>query len=649
MQPLHRRLIETEERPRRAALFYRLGPRQAAPARRALAAGLDVICFGADPAVAAELGDEVRVRPREALLDFDDGVEERCALDLAEFAAEELCRRRAGIVRGLARIAGSEDVRLYVARSILRDVGDLLGLAMLCASDELSGYEAIELDEQWPGGADYAFLVEVIQRCEIDLRAALRDALDRMSFVDGRRSFEQRWRTALRAAATTTALWRGYLSRLRPTASRLDRRPLMIRTYAEDWGIDRGGQRRLRNFDFVVDGETLRPADVAVWAEDDVPAERDALLAARGYAVVRGEVVTVGPLGLLARGLPTLLRATALAGRLAVSERWWQEPFRTLVAQVLLWREIGAQAQPRAFLFYNDLHPSGVARTLALRRSGCICVQYEHASSWALDEHGWVPDFVFAFNVVDAMVTWGPEHSELLRRHRGAIGEIWEVGCLWSEHARVVRDDLEMHRRYRVELEQRYGLDLAAAGKVVAVFDTSAAPRLLGYDDLVAFYEGVAALAECLPDVLFLCKPKRPLGLVFVNGTGGTELEARLASAPNVVLLDELFESGAVIALCDASVNACYTSPAIETIGAGRPSVYFDPTSELSATTLPCRIPRFVARNADELSRVVAELLALDPDDRAADLRERFSGLEGHFDGRAITRLRERLRAVTAG
>jgi hypothetical protein len=56
-----------------------------------------------------------------------------------------------------------------------------------------------------------------------------------------------------------------------------------------------------------------------------------------------------------------------------------------------------------------------------------------------------------------------------------------------------------------------------------------------------------------------------------------------------------------------------------------------------------------VARNADELSRVVAELLALDPDDRAADLRERFSGLEGHFDGRAITRLRERLRAVTAG
>lgn len=638
MQPLHRRLT-------RARLIYHLGPRRERAAQQALASGAEVVCAVADPEVVARLGDGVHVLPVGAVPGFEDGVEDRGALDWAAAAAEELARRRPRLVRQLAAIAGVEDLHHYLARSALRDVGSLLGLAMFVASPELERYDVVELDEQWPRGDDFAFFVDVARERGIELRPSLAAALDRIVFRAAGRARERRAKTAARALSSAGILWGGWLRRLHVAPPALPRRPLLLRTYVEDWGLDRGGQRRLRNLDFVVDGETLRPDEVAVWAEADVPRERDALLADRGYAVLRGEHVRVGPVGFLTRVLPRLCSAAVLAVRLATAERWWQEPSLTLLSQSLLWDEVARAVRPRAFVFYNDIHPSGVARTFALRRAGCPSVQYEYSSGWALDARGgWVPDFVYAFNVVDAMVTWGPMHTEHLLAHRGAIGACWETGCLWSEHARLVREEPDVRRRYLDELRRVHAVELRRDQRVVAVFDTSAAPRLLGHDDLVAFYEGVVALARELPDALVLCKPKRPLDRVFAGGRGGPAVRAGLETAPNVVLLDELFESGAVIGLCDVSVCACYTSPAIETIGAGRPSLYFDPTRKLPEGSLPRRIPGFVAAGADELVASVTTLLGQDERQREADLRDRFSQLEGHFDGLAITRFRQRLR-----
>ncbi|MGH3051252.1 MAG: hypothetical protein ACRDLK_13935, partial [Gaiellaceae bacterium] len=95
--------------------------------------------------------------------------------------------------------------------------------------------------------------------------------------------------------------------------------------------------------------------------------------------------------------------------------------------------------------------------------------------------------------------------------------------------------------------------------------------------------------------------------------------------------------------LCDLSVNACFTSPAVETIGAGRPTLYYDPTG-LFPESFFRRIPGLVATSEEELGDRIEELLALDEEARAADVRARFSELEGRFDGLAITRMRDRLR-----
>lgn len=451
-------------------------------------------------------------------------------------------------------------------------------------------------------------------------------------------------RSIANSARQLLIAWRECLRYVRPIGAPLPRRPLLIRSYGEDWGLDRGEQPRLRNLDFVVDDQVVTAAEVAVWLEEGVPADRRGQLEERGYAVLARRDLAVGLLGFVRRFLPSLVAATGLFARIAVAERWWAEPVRRLLSERLLWSEVARKARPRVLLALNDIHPDGIARTFALRREGCLTVEYEFSSHWLTDEHGWIPDYVYGFAVLDAIVSWGPLHSDHFRNHRGAIGEFWEVGCLWSEHARVVRDDRSLGDRYRSVLRITYGMNLQDYEHVVGVFDTSTA-SFFGPDDMVAFYAGVAVLAARMPRVAFLCKPKRPPESVFDRGRRGASVEAALMAAPNVVVLDEYFETAAVVGLTDLSVNACFTSPAVESIGVGRPAIYYDPTA-LFPESFFRTIPGLVATDEDDLCARVETLLGLDENARAADLRDRFAELEGHFDGLAITRLRRRLRTV---
>lgn len=605
------------------------------------------MCVEAEPAILDALGSGVRILPPGALPGFEQGSMTDGSFDLVDAAVDELIRRRPALVRQLVRATGSEDVDRYLRRAVLREVGSFLGLVLLVASPELEGFESVVVEERWPYGPDFAFLAELARRVPT-LPLPVAAALSRISFgADAVPQASRRLRTAANALTELGTLWRECARLLGPRSRPLPRRPLLIRSYVEDWGLDRGGQPRLRNLDFVVDGEMIAPDDVGVWLEPGVPEDRRGRLEQRGYATLELGDVRVGPLRFLRRFVPALLASTGVFARLAIAERWWAEPVRRLLVQTLVWREVGVRARPRVLLALNDLHPSGIARTLALRRSGCLTVEYEFSSHWLTDERGWVPDYVYGFTVVDAMVTWGPLHSEHLRNHRGSIREFWEVGCLWSEHARLVREDAELGARYRAALAAGHGIAPDDFERVVGIFDTSTA-AFFGPDDMVAFYAGVAALAQQLPRVLFLCKPKRPPESVFGRGAGGREVEAALAAAPNVAILDEYFETAAVVGLCDLSVNACFTSPAVETIGVGRPALYYDPT-DLFPGSFFRRIPRLVATDERELAALVEQQLFASPEERAADLHERFAELEGRFDGRAITRLRERLRAAVDG
>ena len=299
----------------RALLTHHLGPRQAAEAREALAAGSAVVCLTADPAVRARLGDSVEVLGTAALPGFEDGAAVDVSFDLVDAAVDELLRRDPALGRRLERLTGSTDVDRYLRRWMLREAGDLLALLILLASPRLDGYERVTLERTWPHGLDFAFLAEVART--LPLEPAHRDALARLDVpLTPTRSAQTRAATAIHAVRELGRVWTWWLRRLRFVERTLPERPLMIRSYGQDWGLDHAVSRRLRNLDFIVDGDVIEAADVSIWAEDDVPEELDAELLQRGYAVVRRADVVVTPAGLL-RGLPLLASATALFLRAA--------------------------------------------------------------------------------------------------------------------------------------------------------------------------------------------------------------------------------------------------------------------------------------------------------------------------------------------
>lgn len=624
-------------------LVDHLGPAQAAAARRALDGGHDVACLTLAPELADELAPRVRVLGEEAVPGFEEGALLEATFDLVEAAARTLRREHPWTARVFAAFATEEEGDRYLCRSLLRDVGSFLGFLQFAAG-ELATHERVAVERRWPNGDTYVFLARVARAQATGLPPELAEALPRLSFLVAEIPRRARLvRGGVHAVRQLAALWGSALRLLGPVDSRLPRRSLLLRSYRWDWGFDRGGQRRLRNLDFVVDGRTVRADEVAVWADGPLTDEHRQGLALRGYPVLSEEQTAVGPAGFVVRVLPSLFRATALLRRLAQSERIVVEATLRLFTQRILWGEVARQVRPRALLTLNDLHPESIARTFALRRAGCLTVEYEFSSHWRTDRDGWVPDYVYAFSVVDAMVTWGALHSRHFRNHRGIFGELWEVGCLWSEHARLVREDESVYARYRSLLAEER-VDPDAWQGVVGVFDTSLA-SFFPARDMFAFYAGVVEVARRLPRVLFLCKPKREADGLWSAAPGGADIALALADAPNLVMLPQFFETAAVVGLSDLSINACYTSPAVESIGAGRPALYFDPTG-LFPDSFFRRIPRFVAADVDALAALVEEQLALEGDALRADLQARFGELEGFFDGLAVARLRERLRRV---
>ena len=637
-------------------LYYRLTASHLPAVQQTIGSGMDVACLTADAAVMESAAEAVRFLGLSALPNFWEVIEAEAIIGLVETVFNALTSRST-ILSWLHKLYGSPDIDHYFRRQLLYEMGNLLSAASLAGRPPIGNYDSIVLAPDWPGSSLWPLFLDLWQQADtrrqlaVHLPQPICVALDRLSVAgEPRRGITGMVKRYARPLYHVARTWYLALRQLCPRTRWLPPARLLLRTYATDWGVNLGGQDRLRNVDFVVDGNEVPVEDVAIWVEPGTSEERRQALRQRGYRLLSADDVTFNPATFVRRVLPLLLSYTALLPRLVRENRWWYGHVAALIHNYLIWQEVCRQMKPAAFLAYNDLSSAGVARNIVLRQHGCCSVFYQHSCNTAIGGDGdWAVHLVYPYLVFDAIATWGRAHSDLFRRHPGAVGDYWEVGCLWSEHARLVGEDGILNQQYRQRLASHLSTPLDQYRRRVAVFDTSVSSMLSAHD-LASLYAGVLRLAQRLPDVLFVCKPKNPIEDLFAAaGEFGDQVRRSIGESSNVVLLPNYFETAAVVGLTDLTISACFTSTTVEAIGCGQRAIYYDPTNRVPHAFWR-RIPGLVCVADEELYERVRYLLWECDDATYMDyLRTHCMGIEGYFDGRAITRLRRRLLEVMNG
>jgi len=421
---------------------------------------------------------------------------------------------------------------------------------------------------------------------------------------------------------------------------------LAIRSYFTDWGFDAGGLPRIRNVDFLVDGKGFHPGNTIFWLEDAVQEDQYKMgkLRERGYRYAFPSRLVYDRHFAWRIALPVLIGYIGYRLSAGTRDLFEARTCRGLWKSYLTARAFAEYFHPRYLVVYNDVGFNSTARNLALRLKGCSSVFYPHSYNWAIDSTGyWRTHPWISFVCYDILASWGKLQADYYRSAGGRYGESLTLGCLWSEHGRLVQENETINNHYSQQLSSFLTVPLDRFQRGIGVFDTSISSMLFA-SDLIRFYAGILQLSRRLKDVLFVLKPKYPVEELFSQaGELERQVSEEIRGASNIVLLPQYFETASIIGLTDLTISACFTSTTVEAIGCGKRAVYYNPTNRMPHAFW-CRIPGMVCVSDEELYDRVHYLLYKCEDKVYVEyLRTHCMGIESHFDGRAITRLRQRL------
>lgn len=556
-------------------------------------------------------------------------------------------------VGAVDRLAAETSGHAYLVRLLLFPLNELLAVAAAAGRTGLRSYDTVELVPGWPHETLWPLLLPALQAAEREGRLAsllpeeVRAGLCRLRLT---RAHRGGFFTSFLVAAYVLALVVDTLRRVRPGGARVDPKPVLLRTYGQDWTSRENPAQRLRRIDFVVDDDELPRSAVAIWAEANVSRSHREAVQGLGCDVVGQREIRLS----MRQGIRALRLVLSLAATLASLRGkavLWYRALGQVVRAAIIWEGAARAYRPKVFLTLNDFLPASVIRNDVLRKHGCTTVYYQHSSGSYDHVTGELAQSILhPYLHYGAVAAWGPMHARFFLGHTDFAREAWDVGSLFSENVRLVEADAVAVARYEAELRPLVDTPIDRYVRSVGVFDGS----LTGHEPLVrawvAFHRGLAALAERLPDVLFLVKPKRDLdGLAVVVGADGERVLDDLRRRPNVALLPASFETDALLALTDLTIGLPFTSVVVEAMGAGKPAVYFDAARQYPEASWH-GIPGLVCDTLDDLERRARELLwQVSRDEYRVYLERYASDVEGHFDGLGMTRLRRRLCGIALG
>ncbi len=396
-----------------------------------------------------------------------------------------------------------------------------------------------------------------------------------------------------------------------------------------------------RAYDMLLDGEKIRKDNTLFIPMAHLsPAQRRAL-ADKGLALAEMSCRMSGRL------MGRLIRSGLSLAREFSRAPWW-----IARVSVYLWRDYGIWESflenyaIRHFINYNELSFRPVARSLLLGRHGVQTWYYAdtvNTSNIYILGSQQVPyrQSIWGYLLYDHFISWNKSLSEYHRKHhQNEAMQYHEVGCLWSEHIRLVKEG-----RLPSPLRERFSQWEGSSGrKVVAVFDSSYHPdSITSYKDGIAFAQGIARLLDEMPDLCVIWKEKKDRNQLRQLSVEMDQVYQQLSRHPRIFFCGYKVAPSEVLALCDLAVSFPFTSVTVEALGARVKAIYYDPQSKVYGP-YDTQIPGLVTHGFDQLKRRVEELAAMSPEayDRTLD-QVVLGALDPYLDGRGLSRFRDLL------
>lgn len=417
---------------------------------------------------------------------------------------------------------------------------------------------------------------------------------------------------------------------------------------------------RYRTVDFLLNGDTLNKENTLFCIEEPISQTYKDVLTCKGYTyielrkILKGAEIGFIYKNLIKKQLPVWL---SLITRSPFLPAYITRLTLEILYKSALWEMFLQKHSLDHYISYNEYLPADVVRYIYFNRAGIEtwCYQYSNSTDDFITPPG-EDDILnphYSYWAYHHLVVWGEKMENYYRKHPGFIQHFDSLGCLWSEHVRISKENPALNTVLNGAKHKFQGLGVE---KIIGVFDTSftdldtpfteACP--ITYKDMIPFVDGLLQLLESNPHI----------GVIFKNKFTKNYLQQYV---PQIVPIYQqlkdhprcYFPYGEAtvygdptecIAASDLVISAPFTSSCIEAFGASKKAIYYDATHKFPGCYYD-RIPKFVAHNYGELKDYVDYWLYKNTTEEFEQfLRDYIEGeLEEYIDGKAITRFREKL------
>lgn len=426
------------------------------------------------------------------------------------------------------------------------------------------------------------------------------------------------------------------------------------------WLIKFKGGRR---YDFIIDEDKIKSEDVAYLVETPLPGEFIAEETGRGrrfFSLSRTTMV---------RDLmhKNVLGDDALPFLKALSKGMWQlfsapillGTYMSSLSQFVYWNVLLRRISIGKYVYTNNESSAQIATDILLQAKGVDVWRYSVAIGAPYlfyTEGGRYDDACHEFAFFNTENWMFP--NEAVRDSYASLNQnVGNAVVIGNYFAELIIKSMESGSCNEAFLELFPG-KVFGTNPIIAIFDTT----YIGSDDCqtsmrdgIAFLEDFAAVAERMPETLFLYKPSKPSRIyssakyMFSSPKSGChllEIREKFGALPNVALVNDGTDPTEIIAMSEVVVTHCFSSPTADALSSGKKAFWYEPCDK-NVGTIMDRVGGVTVRGRERLEERLKQLAPFGAtQDRTSNNNAMFKKcIDPFMDGKALDRMRAMLSA----